>query len=279
MTFFASSRFLWAQLQIQQLRLRKIRLEDDLLPALETNILADLDQLYEETLQIVLNGGNTTHEIVVQIISWLLYMKSPLSPPILLAAVTVAGAASKTLQPSHISEICANLVYVDSQRGLVDFSHQSIREYLLRAKKHLFSPRASHSLLASTCIDVCSIGAHDGYDLAAEPCNLYFYASVYWAIHFGSAGPSSPETALFRKMLEFVVDEEGLEPSPAFEMWMDSIPDLATQLPNDHPMKPALEALPNKGSSPLFLAAVFGLDGLLKAIAELDADVDWNQRT
>ncbi|KAF4458369.1 ankyrin 1 [Fusarium albosuccineum] len=43
-------------------------------------------------------------------------------------------------------------------------------------------------------------------------------------------------------------------------------------------MKIVLDAVPNDESSPLFLAAIFGIDGVLRLLAEPDRETNWNQR-
>lgn len=258
--------------------MRRIKHEEDLLPALKTNILADLDRLYEETLQQILSGGNVARRWVIQIFSWILYMKSPLTPSALVAALSITNDSTKTPHSSEISNICANLIVVDSKRDLVGFAHQSIMEFLLRSKQEFFSPSVSHALIASTCIDVCSVGPPDGHALAAQITSLYFYAAVYWASHVKSASVVETRDDLFRKILGFIVDEEDMESSLSFEVWMSTAADLVALLPNDNPMKPSLEAIPNDTASPIFLAAVFDIDGLLQLLAESNVDTDWNQR-
>ncbi|RBR10743.1 hypothetical protein FVER53590_30372 [Fusarium verticillioides] len=61
----AGEMFLWAHRQIQQLR--KVKNERDLLPALRSNILSDLDMLYENDLNQILQSGDTSRELAIQI--------------------------------------------------------------------------------------------------------------------------------------------------------------------------------------------------------------------
>lgn len=258
--------------------MRKIKHEEDLLPALKSNILADLDQLYEETFQQMLNGGDTVRSFVIHIFSWLLYMKSPLTLSTLIAAISASKNNSAIINPTNISDMCAYLVVADTYQDAVRFAHQSVEEYLLRNKQDLFSPCISHGLLASTCIDVCSRGPPPGQPLQVRILSVYVYAAMYWAMHFKSAEVHEENSDLFMRMLSFVVDEDDMMPSLSFEIWMDTAAELASLLPNYHPMKPALDAIPNEQSSPVFLAAIFGVDGLLKLLAESDDEIDWNQR-
>lgn len=258
--------------------MRKIKQEEDLLPALKTNILADLDQLYEKTLQQVLSGGDTARSFVIHLFSWLLYMKSPLTLSTLIAAMSASKASSTIIDPMQVSDMCAHLVVADTKQDAVRFAHQSIEEYLLRNKQDLFSPCMSHGLLASTCIEVCSRGPPDGQPLEVRILSIYVYAAMYWATHFNGAEVLEGNNELFMRMISFVVDEDDMMPSLSFEIWMDTAAELASILPSYHPQKPVLGAISNEQSSPIFLAAVFGVDGLLKLLAESNIEIDWNQR-
>lgn len=258
--------------------MRKILHEEDLLPALRTNILSDLDHLYGETLQQVLNRGDKSRSFVIHVFAWLLYMKSPLAMSTLLEAMALTSAGAATLQPAQVCEMCAHLIVADSRRDNIEFAHHSIKEYLLRTKQETFSPSLSHSLLASNCIDVCSRGPPGGQPLEMQTTSMYVYSTIYWAMHFKDSEVTRRESELFLHMLSFVVDEDDTAASLAFETWMDTAAELVTLLPNHHPMKATLDAISNDQSSPIFLAAVFGLDGLLEYLAESDPKTDWNQR-
>lgn len=258
--------------------MRKIKHEEDLLPALKTNKLADLDQLYEETLQQVLGGGDTTRSFVIHTFSWLLYVKSPLTLSTLIDAISASKVSPAVIDPTQVSDMCAHLVVADTKQDAVRFAHQSIEEYLLRNKQDLFSPCIAHGLLASTCIKVCSRGPPHGQPLEVRILSIYVYAAIYWATHFKGAEVLERNSDLFMRMLSFVVDEDDMIPSFSFEIWLDAAAELALLLPNYHPMKPVLAALPNEQSSPVFLAAVFGVDGLLELLAESNIEIDWNQR-
>lgn len=247
-----------------------------MLPALKTNILADLDQLYETTLGQALSGGDTARSFVIRIFSWLLYMKSPLALSALVAAVTFSDADSSAVQPTRVSDMCAHLVVVDARRDAVRFAHQSIEEFL--RKKDLFSPCLSHSILASTCIDVCLHGPPVGQPLEVQTIGIHEYAAMYWAMHFQDAEVPNEETHLFQHMLSFIFDDDDMAPSLAFRIWMDIAEQLAKLLPNHHPMKPTLGALANAQESPIFLAAMFGMNGLLDLLATSAIQTDWNQR-
>ncbi|KAF7556665.1 hypothetical protein G7Z17_g1205 [Cylindrodendrum hubeiense] len=273
----ADEMFLWTRRQIQQLRLRKIKLEEDLLPALETNILHDLDTLYEESLSQIFDAGNSSRQFAIHIFSWLLYMKGPLTPSALLAAITTASTGPVPISPGDISDLCSNLVIVDIDREVIRFAHQSIQEYLLRTKQDLFSPSISHTLLASTCIKISSHGPPNEEALASQVKDFYFYAATYWATHFRSAKAEQNDD-IFQEMVSFVFEEEDWETSLSFEAWLDICTDIVSLLPNHHLMKRALDAIPNELSSPLFLAAVFGLDGLITLLATSDRGTDWNQK-
>ncbi|KAF5013361.1 hypothetical protein FDECE_608 [Fusarium decemcellulare] len=272
----AGEMFLWARHQIQQLR--KVKREEDLLPALEANVLSDLDKLYENDLRQILDAGKASCQLAIQVFSWLLYMKTPLTPTALLTAIKTTSTDLVTLTLADVSALCSNLVIVDVSCDTIRFAHQSMQEYLLRTNQTLFSSATAHSLLASTCIKVNSRGPPSSQDLESQAKDFYFYAATHWAAHFTSAKAFRPEEQLFQEMLSFVFEDEGSDVSLSFEVWLNICKRIVSLLPRDHPMKVVLDAVPNDESSPLFLAAVFGIDGLLRLLAEPDRETDWNQR-
>ncbi|KAF0640548.1 hypothetical protein FPSE5266_10074 [Fusarium pseudograminearum] len=272
----AGEMFLWAHRQIQQLR--KIRIEDDLLPALQSSILSDLDQLYDIDLQQILRSGDTSRRLAIQIFSWLLYMKAPLTPDALLAAILASSIKISSCTVADISALCSNLVVVDTKSQVVRIAHQSIRDYLLRTRQSLFSAPVSNTLLASTCINANALGSPSGVDLKMYMRHFYVYAAMYWASHFQCSGVVDAKQELFQEMSLFIFGDEGHDVSLSFEAWLNICKNIASVLPIDHAMKTVLDAIPNERSSPLFLAAIFGFDGLLSLLAEPEMETDWNQR-
>ncbi|CVL08160.1 related to ankyrin 1 [Fusarium proliferatum] len=272
----AGEMFLWIHRQIQQLR--KVKNEHDLLPALRSNILSDLDTLYENDLGQILQSGDTSRQLAIRTFSWLLYMKSPLTPEALLAAVSETSIRDVPYTAADISAVCSNLVVIDLRRQVVRLAHHSVREFILRTKQSLFSAPVAHSLLASTCIKVSARGPPDSGSLEQQVGGFFFYSATHWAGHFESSRVIKKEEKLFQDMISFVFEDDDYDVSLSFEAWLDTAKEIARLLPRDHPMKPALDAIPNETSSPLFLAAVFGIDGLLTLIAESESDIDWDQR-
>jgi ankyrin repeat protein len=270
------SRFLWVHRQIQQLR--KVKNEHDLLPALRSNILSDLDKLYENDLGQILQSGDTSRQLAIHTFSWLLYMKTPLTPEALLAAVTATSIGNVPFTAADVSGVCSNLVVIDLHRQVVRLAHHSVREFILRTQQYLFSAPVAHSLLASTCIKVSARGPPDNGSLEQQVQGFFFYAATHWAGHFESSRVVKKEEKLFQDMISLVFEDEDYDVSLSFEAWLDTAKEIARLLPRDHPMKPALDAVSNETSSPLFLAAVFGIDGLLTLIAEAESDIDWDQR-
>ncbi|KAH7195473.1 ankyrin repeat-containing domain protein [Fusarium oxysporum] len=268
--------FLWVHRQIQQLR--KVKNEHDLLPALRSNILSDLDKLYENDLGQILQSGDTPRQLAIQTFSWLLYMKAPLTPEALLAAIATASIGNVHCTTSDISVVCSNLVIIDLNRQIVRLAHHSVREYFIRTQQSLFSAPVAHSLLASICIKASSRGPPDNGSLEQQVKGFFFYAATHWASHFESSKVAKKEERLFQDMLSFVFEDEDYDVSLSFEAWLEIAKEIATLLPRDHPMKPALVPLQNETSSPLFLAAVFGIDGLLTLLSESESDIDWDQR-
>ncbi|ENH73265.1 Ankyrin repeat domain-containing protein 50 [Fusarium oxysporum f. sp. cubense race 1] len=228
--------------------------------------------------EIILQSGDTSRQLAIQTFSWLLYMKAPLTPEALLAAIATASIGNVPCTTADISVVCSNLVIIDLNRQIVRLAHHSVREYFIRTQQSLFSAPVAHSLLASICIKASSRGPPDNGSLEQQVKGFFFYAATHWASHFESSKVAKKEERLFQDMLSFVFEDEDYDVSLSFEAWLEIAKEIATLLPRDHPMKPALDAIPNETSSPIFLAAVFGIDGLLTLLSESESDIDWDQR-
>lgn len=272
----ADEMFLWAHRQIYQLRVRRIQHEEDLLPALKTNVLSDLDKLYDDSLTQIFTAGETSRKLATHIFSWLLYMEDLMTPSALKTAISFAGTNSIDLTSVDILDLCANLIVIDADRDCVRFAHQSVQEFLLRSKPDLFLPSVSHAILASTCIECVSRGPPSEKALSTQMKDFYFYAAVHWASHLGKVEEANDQAT--QHFLSFVFEEDSSETSLSFEIWMGLCKEIADLLPIYHPMVSAFDAIPNETSSPIFLESMFGLHKLLEILVLSKTENNWNRR-
>ncbi|KAH8646790.1 ankyrin repeat-containing domain protein [Xylariales sp. PMI_506] len=274
----AGGRFLWAQRQIELLRLGGITREDDLLPMLETNMSFGLDQLYGESLRQILNAENPSRQILIRMFSWFLYMKAPLTPSALVAAINTADSGLNIVLPTDLSNMCSNLVVFDMTRDICYWAHPSIREHILKFQQSLFSSEKCHRLLASACIEIISRGPPSGATMVPHAQELYLYAATHWATHFRNAEVVESNDDLFHQLISFIFVPGELDVSNAFEAWINSCTQIASLMASPQPLKSMLSALANDVSSPIFLGAAFGIDILLDFFALPDQWTDWNRR-
>ncbi|RFU24961.1 hypothetical protein B7463_g11382, partial [Scytalidium lignicola] len=269
----AGEMFLLPKLQIEYLC--RMKHEDDILPALKRNTVPGIDQIYEETLSRILQSGVVARDVAIKVFSWMLYMKEPLTPPALLTALTTSTKSSSALQLPELLDLCCNLVLLDTECNVVRFAHNSVQEYL--SMQDLFTDTAAHRLLALACLEACSSGPPLTYKPALRCDYFYSYAAKYWPIHFQGSQVKDQRDNAFKQLVSFMFHED-LDFSLSFEDWLENVKKIVEILPNDHAMKPDLDAVQSAVPEPLFLAAVFGLDCLLNLLAMSSAEQDWDQR-
>ena len=264
-------RFLWVKLQIERLCREKI--EDDVMIALENHLPEDLDQLYQESLSHIFKSGMTARDAAVRIFSWILHMREPLTPSALLTAVS--NGQKSTMQLSELMALCANLVVLDKNCHVIRFAHRSVKEFLER--NDAFTGAVAHSLLASTCIEVCSRGPVFESSLKYPSDDFYVYAAIYWPVHSNMAEGMAANKDIVNDLTSFIFDED-FDTTLSFDSWLETRGEIVSILANHHAMKAALDAIPNGGAGFLFLVSVFGLTSLLRKVLEHVADLDINQK-
>lgn len=190
-------------------------------------------------------------------------MIEPLPFPALLSAVVVA-TENEGLRTAQLIDICYNMVVLDTKLGILRFMHRSFEEFL--RGQDLFLPKEAHSILASTCLEVCSAGPSRDHVLRYPISDLYTYSIMYWSQHSKLIERLGHGDAIMEHMSTFILSED-LDFTLSFEIWVDSIKELAPLLPRDHVLKPAFEAIPTGESAVMFLACAFGLTRLFDNIS------------
>ncbi|MCJ1463344.1 hypothetical protein MMC07_001951 [Pseudocyphellaria aurata] len=262
----AGEMFLWVKLQVE--RLCREKTENGVIEALQNKLPENLYQLYQESLSHTFNNGTVARDTAVKVFSWILYMREPLTPSALLAAVS--DGQNSTLQLSQLMAVCANLVVLDKDCNAIRFAHQSVKEFLQRHEP--FTGAVAHNFLASTCIKFCSRGPVSTKNLQLSSDDFYVYAAMYWPVHSNMAA----NKAVVDMMTSFIFDED-FDTTLSFDSWLGTRRELVAILPNDHAMKAALNTIPDGDAAFLFLISVFGLTGLLRVVFEHVADLDVNQ--
>lgn len=266
----AGEMFLWVKLKIDSLCRNKH--EDDVVNAVSAgNELDGVSNMYQDALDRILTAGQSAKDTAVGTFAWLLFMKEAITAQDLVSAVSVEDPNHPKLKPTDLADICHNLVVFDTKCNVMRFAHHSVQEFL--RTKDLLGPASAHCIIASRCLSSSYMGPP--VDFEAWMGALYTYSAAYWAVHYGLVGQKT--VGLSRQMESFVFDDDG-EPSLSFEVWMESAQAIAQALPSAHSMKPALEATVNSEGSPLFTAAVFGLQDLLERLDHQSNPRDWDAK-
>lgn len=227
----------------------------------------------------ILDGGDFARQVATKTISWVLFMREPLTPGALLSAL--ASGKDETLDLAQVMATCSNFVVLDTKCNVIRFAHQSVQDFL--GRHPAFAPSRAHRLLATCCVDACSRGPRTKFDKGLKIPNddFYVYAAIYWPIHTELSQRLHEDTVeakgLVQDVTSFMFDEDW-DATLSFESWVSNGRFLVQLLPREHVMKPALDAIPENGFSPLFVLSMYGLDDILVlALSKLN-DLDVNQR-
>lgn len=260
-------------------RICRETVEQDVIAVLQRTLPDGIDHLYQESLVRILNGGDLAREVATKTISWVLFMREPLTPAALLSAL--ASGKGNVLDLAQVMATCSNFVVLDTKCNVIRFAHQSVQDFL--GRHPAFAASKAHRLLATCCISACSRGPSIKFDQSLNIPNddFYVYAAIYWPIHMEISQRLHEDTSeakdLVQDVTSFIFDEDW-DLTLSFESWVSNARFLAQLLPREHVMKPALDAVPEKGSSPLFVLSMYGLDDILVPALSKVNDMDVNQQ-
>lgn len=227
----------------------------------------------------ILDGEDLAREIATKTISWVLFMREPLTPSALLSAL--ASGKGNALHLAQVMATCSNFVVLDTKCNVIRFAHQSVQDFL--GRHSAFAASKAHRLLATCCIGACSRGPSIKFDQSLNIPNndFYVYAAMYWPIHTEISQRLHEDTVeakdLVQDVTTFIFDEDW-DLTLSFESWVSSARFLAQLLPREHVMKPALDAISEKDSSSLFVLSMYGLDEILVLALSKVNDMDVNQQ-
>ena len=162
---------------------------------------SDLAGLYDIIHAQIDGTEKYGRDLANQTLKWLLCCQRLLTAEELIAAVYKAdedissdsdedseGFEQDANSPSpenDILRLCRNLVVFDSERRLFRFSHQSVREYLL--KRPEYTAVEQHNLAAERCLNIY-LTEHLEIPITPKMKQhnniLRRYAQVYWPVHF-----------------------------------------------------------------------------------------------
>ncbi|KAF4825606.1 Ankyrin repeat domain-containing protein 50 [Colletotrichum siamense] len=274
----AGEMFLWVKLHVKQICHETI--EDDVVSALRKSLPESIDQLYQKSIDSIFETGYKAREVAMKALSWVLYMREPLTPQALLA--TVESGSESNVNATQLMSICHDLVILDAHCNVVRFSHQSVQDFLQGHER--FAPSSAHTLLASLCLEACSHGPASEEAPSIPSDDFYVYAAMYWPVHckmahdLSTVRPSVGDSNLTKTVISFMFDEDWVT-TLSFESWIETLGVIIPSLQISHELVPALSAIFDSHSGFLFTLSTFGLESVLGiALSNIDS-VDINQRS
>lgn len=255
-------RFLWVQLQVDLLCRNKSEL--GIREVLQHGLTGSLDKIYRQTIDSMMEMDPVSRDIAQRVFSWLLFSKEPLT-----VGVTSSAVAWGLDDPNQDSDtvsrdlicLCLDLILVDSVTNALTFCHPSVRDFLIHHE--MFSPAASHHVLATACLQQCMAGA----DLACSAVNsspiteFYQYAALYWNHHVREA---LNDNQLTEAITRFIFEEDDITPSFSFVVWLDWVYAARDDLPRYDERRRGLASLSSNESAPLFVASILGIPSILE---------------
>ena len=186
-------RFLLAKLQLKHTLAQKLpRKIEEALDSLPVDIREAYDKFFQDE----------DDELMYEVLSWIFYARRPMLMDELREALAVGRGDSELRadslpSPDFLIEECRSLVTFDEDRGSVDFSHATVREYLETQKiAYLLKPEdLTEVLLTYLSFDVLKLPVHHDYELERrlDSYKLSRYAAKWWPGYTRGQGERNPE--------------------------------------------------------------------------------------
>ncbi|GKT80505.1 ankyrin repeat protein [Colletotrichum tofieldiae] len=267
----AGEMFQSAKLQLERMCLMKTAWD---IRAMEQSLPATLRDLYNDVFQRLRRSGDLSTTLARHAFQWLLHVRRPLSTAALIEAIK--SSASDALKRTKVNitmfmveDVCMHLVIADSELNIVRLSHVSVREYLLERPE--FQAESAHGLIAQSCLRASSflmpMGDDDSGDEQSLENTYTNYAIAHWPMHYQlvSSSNQSRDARLEEILLGFVLDGSG-QPTTEFMIWIDRVYWVSRRISRDDITYKRLAAVVDDQSSPLFVAAEYGIVDIIRKL-------------
>jgi len=237
-------------------------------------------------------------ELAKEVLSWITCAKRPLTTTELQHALAIK--VGEEFDKSNISEVedivsvCAGLVMVDEERGVIRLVHYTTQEYFERTQKHWF-PNVEFDITAR-CVTYLSFTVFESgfchsdssFEERLQLNPLYNYAACYWGHHACQA------SILYQGIMDFLEFESKVEAAtqgmlarklhPSHSNYSQQVPRRMTGLhfaayfglteSIEVILQSAdVESKDSVGRTPLAYAAGNGHEAVVKQLLEAKADV------
>ena len=275
----AQGMFRWVELSLETLK--RIKFLPDFQQALG-QLPSDLAGLYDIIHAQIDQTETYGRDLATQTLKWLLCSQRLLTAEELIAAVYKVDKnvfsdsdedserfeqdAPSTSPENDILRLCRNLVVFDSEQRLFRFSHQSVREYLL--KQPQYTAVEQHNLAAERCLDIYLT------EYLETPINprmeqrnniLRRYAEVHWPVHFKHV-EGSQSAQLKKSVSRFTGAMQGK--SIPYKQWIkglrSSYQDKGIGLDPSSPICSRIDFVATRRDPLLAVASAFGISYFLQ---------------
>ncbi|KZL84343.1 hypothetical protein CI238_11683 [Colletotrichum incanum] len=278
----AGEMFQGAKLQLERMCLMKTAWD---IRKMEQSLPATLRDLYNDVFRRLYRSGDLSTTLATHAFQWLLHVQKPLSTVALIEAIKssasdVLKCTKVNITLSMVEDVCMHLVITDSELNIVRLSHVSVREYLLERSE--FQAESAHGLIARSCLRascfLMPMGDDDNGDEQSLENTYTNYAIAYWPMHYQCVRSSNQprDAQLEETLLGFVLDGCG-QPTTEFMIWIDWVYWVSRRISRDDVTYKRLAAVVNDQSSPLFVAAEYGIVDIIRKLDAWSRDA-WDRK-
>ncbi|KAJ9360367.1 hypothetical protein DTO027B9_1351 [Paecilomyces variotii] len=260
----AQGMFLWVALQIENIgdtdRIKDI---DSIRQALGS-LPSALSTSYEAIHRRIQSMSESSRQVAVQCLQWLLYAGRKLSICELVAAVSWPSKSSSRVSPRSIVDYCCNLVVIDNEADTFRLAHLTVREFL--ENLDCYSIQDANAMMVERCLGTYLA---DGW----EDDDFLNYATQNWPAHVEQLSGSPQRAAIKTSLTRFFTEEEH------FEDWLEILDERPIEEGGrwSNSLERKLEACLSSSPSALFTACCFGIIEVLECSSVIET-LDVNQR-
>jgi ankyrin repeat protein len=225
-----------------------------------------LNEIYEQAMERIEDQRKHSRELAKQILAWIIYAQRPLSTGELQHALAVKKDTTKLNSdylPSIkiLRSICAGLVTVDEESGIIRLVHYTTQEYFNKNPTKWFLNAEAE--ITTTCIIYLSFSVFQSgicqtdneFEERLQSYQLYDYASRYWGHHARKA------SILCDSVIKFLRKQAQIEASSQALMAVKRWPGHTGYS----------QEIPRQMTG-LHLAAYFGLDNAVQVLGSNSPD-------
>ena len=260
-----------------------------------------LDQAYHDAVERINGQKKGFRELAWNVLSWITCAKRPLVTTELQHALAVEAGESRLdeenlPQIEDMVSVCAGLVTIDDESGIIRLVHYTTQEYFEQAQKEWF-PRA-HADITIICVTYLSFSIFESgfcrtdleFEERLQSNPLYDYAAHNWGHHASEAPTLCEEVIDFLKRKEKVEgSSQALMTSKRYTRHANYSQEAPTQMTGLHlaayfGVEEAVKTLPqkraetnaknSKDQTALEYAVKGGHETIVKLLLEQGADVN-----